>query len=171
MSVAPPDFAAVRTVVFDFDGVFTDNTVLVAQDGTEHVTCWRSDGLGLSKLRSLNVQLHVLSTERNPVVRVRCAKLGIEVVSGCDDKGAELVSLLSRLGADAATTCYVGNDINDAGCLAAVGLPVVVADAHPDVVPFAAYRTAAAGGRGAVREVCDLIAAAKGWVLAPVAGP
>lgn len=169
----PSAFSQVRTVVFDFDGVFTDNTVLVAEDGTEHVTCWRSDGLGLAKLRSLGVALAVLSTEVNPVVGARCRKLGIDAVAGCDDKGLALQELLGRLGADPSTTCYVGNDINDADCLVAVGLPIVVADAHPDVVPLAAHRTTALGGRGAVREVCDLIAAAQGWVLSArrVVGP
>jgi 3-deoxy-D-manno-octulosonate 8-phosphate phosphatase (KDO 8-P phosphatase) len=160
----PPDLAArlraVRLVVFDFDGVFTDNTVTVAQDGTESVTCWRGDGLGLRALDRLGVRYIVLSTETNPVVGLRCKKLRVPCHQGLDDKPAKLAEVVHDLGVPADRVLYVGNDVNDAGCLRAVGLPVVVADAHPAVVPLAKYRTAMVGGRGAVREVCDLIQAA-----------
>lgn len=151
--------STIRTVVFDFDGVFTDNAVWVDQHGVESVRCWRGDGLGLARLRSVGIASYVLSTETNPVVTTRCAKLEIDVVQGCTDKGAELRTLLDGLGADAKATCYVGNDINDAACLQMVGLPVVVADAHRDVLALALLRTTAAGGYGAVREVCDLLVA------------
>ena len=88
----------VRLVVFDFDGVFTDNTVLVASDGTESVRCWRSDGLGLRMLRELGLQLFVLSTETNPVVAVRCAKLELPCRQGCADKAAALAELAAARG-------------------------------------------------------------------------
>jgi len=152
------ELRAVRAVVFDFDGVFTDNTVLVSEDGIESVRCWRGDGLGLARLRAAGVVAHVLSTEVNPVVSARCAKLSIDVVQGCEDKAASLVTLLGGLGVSHDEACFVGNDVNDAGCLSAVGLPIVVADAHPDVRALARLRTTARGGYGAVREVCDLIA-------------
>ncbi len=145
----------VRLVVFDFDGVFTDNTVLVASDGTESVRCWRSDGLGLRALRDHGVELFVLSTETNPVVSVRCAKLGLPCRQGCEDKAAALAELASARGFPLGDVAYVGNDINDLACLERVGLPVIVADAHPSVLGVARWRTAARGGRGAVREVCD----------------
>jgi 3-deoxy-D-manno-octulosonate 8-phosphate phosphatase (KDO 8-P phosphatase) len=151
----------VALVVFDFDGVFTDNTVWVSEDGVESVRCWRGDGIGLARLRSCGVATTVLSTEVNPVVTTRCRKLAIDVEQGCEDKLSSLRSLLDRLGVAAEATCFVGNDINDAGCLEHVGLPVVVADAHRDVLHLAHYRTTAPGGRGAVREICDLIADAR----------
>lgn len=152
----------VRLLVLDFDGVLTDNTVTVTSDGTEAVTCWRGDGLGLAALRAAGVAVHVLSTERDPVVAVRCAKLGLPHRQGLEDKAAALEELLADAGVAAAEVAYVGNDVNDLGCLRAVGLPVVVADAHPDVVGAARLVTRAAGGRGAVREVCDLLVAARG---------
>lgn len=148
----------VRLVVFDFDGVFTDNFVYVSQDGIESVRCWRSDGLGLATLARLGIELAIVSTETNPVVAARSRKLGVRCVQGCEDKHQALVRLSDELSIPLGETAYVGNDINDASCLAAAGVPIVVADAHPDVVPYARYRTAIPGGRGAVREVCDLVA-------------
>ena len=155
-------FARVRMLVLDFDGVLTDNTVTVTSDGVESVTCWRGDGIGTAALMAAGVRVVVISKERDPVVRMRCEKLDLECHQGVDDKAPALTALLTERGVDAADVAYVGNDTNDLGCLALVGLPIVVADAHPDVMGAAAYVTSAPGGRGAVREVCDRILAAKG---------
>jgi 3-deoxy-D-manno-octulosonate 8-phosphate phosphatase (KDO 8-P phosphatase) len=146
----------VRLMVFDFDGVFTDNTVSVSQDGFESVRCWRGDGIGLRKLEALGVAIMVISTEANPVVQVRCAKLRVPCLSGVNDKRAALEALRAEMKIGLEEIAFMGNDINDLECLAAVGLPIVVSDAHPDVLSVARHRTAAPGGRGAVREVCDL---------------
>ncbi len=154
----------VRLLVLDFDGVLTDNTVTVTSDGTEAVTCWRGDGLGLAALRAAGVAVHVLSTERDPVVAVRCAKLGLPHRQGLGDKAAALEELLADAGVAAAEVAYVGNDVNDLGCLERVGLPIVVADAHPRVLGAARLVTELPGGRGAVREVCDRILAARAGV-------
>jgi YrbI family 3-deoxy-D-manno-octulosonate 8-phosphate phosphatase len=150
----------VRFVAFDFDGVFTDNTVFVFGDGTEAVRCWRSDGLGLELLRALGIGVVVLSTEKNPIVSVRTQKLGVPCRQGLSDKLAELKSVLADANLTLADAAYVGNDINDLACLDAVGLPIVVADAHPAVLSHALYRTHTRGGYGAVREVCDLVTSA-----------
>ena len=150
----------IRLVVFDFDGVFTDNTVLVAEDGTESVRCWRGDGLGLRQLEALGLGTLVLSTEENPVVTVRCRKLKIRCIQGVPDKRVALDALLAELGLVPSQAAYVGNDINDAGALEAVALPIVVHDAHPAVLPLARFRTTLPGGYGAVREVCDRFVAA-----------
>jgi YrbI family 3-deoxy-D-manno-octulosonate 8-phosphate phosphatase len=151
----------IRLVAFDFDGVFTDNAVYVSQDGTETVRCVRSDGLGLQALTALGVATVVISTETNPVVSARSRKLAIRCIQGCDDKRAALERVVTELALTMPETAFVGNDVNDLDCLKVVGLPVVVADAHEDVVPYAMYRTKTPGGHGAVREVCDLIAAVK----------
>ncbi len=121
----------VRLVAFDFDGVFTDNSVYVSQDGTEAVRCNRSDGLGLRKLEALNLLPIIVSTEVNPVVTARGKKLGIRVIQGCNDKRATLDELVAELGIALENVAFVGNDINDLSCLSAVGLPMVVQDAHP----------------------------------------
>jgi 3-deoxy-D-manno-octulosonate 8-phosphate phosphatase (KDO 8-P phosphatase) len=146
----------IRLVAFDFDGVFTDNAVYVFQDGSEAVRCFRGDGLGLEKLRALKVEVAIISTETNPVVSARARKLGIACVQGCKDKHAALVDMAREKGISLTEVAFVGNDINDLPCLAAVGLPVIVQDAHPDVIPYGRYRTTSPGGRGAVRELCDL---------------
>ena len=153
---------AIRLVVFDFDGVFTDNTVYVSQDGTESVRCWRSDGLGLTRLTQSGVETAIVSTETNPVVAVRSRKLAMRCIHGCADKLAAVRDLARELSVTLDQVAFVGNDINDVSCLEAVGLPIVVQDAHADVLDRAAYRTRAPGGRGAVREVCDLIVASRG---------
>jgi N-acylneuraminate cytidylyltransferase len=144
-------------VVFDFDGVFTDGTVIVFQDGTEAVTCDRSDGMGIAMLRERGVPMVVLSTEENLVVAARCRKLQLDCVQGVADKGLALRRLAGDRGASLANTVFVGNDVNDVACLQAVGCGVVPADAHPDARARAHVVLACAGGQGAVRELCDSI--------------
>lgn len=158
--------ASVNLVVFDFDGVFTDNTVYVSQEGTETVRCWRGDGLGLARLKLAGVETAIISTETNPVVTARSRKLSMRCLQGCDDKLTALRTLANELRVTLDQVAFVGNDINDLACLNAVGLSIVVQDAHQDVIASADYRTATRGGRGAVREVCDLIAAARERVTA-----
>lgn len=143
-------------VAFDFDGVFTDNTVYVFENGTEAVRCNRSDGIGLRKLERLGIEPLIISSETNPVVTVRSAKLKIKCIQSCKDKRATLEQLLRERSINLNQVSFVGNDINDLPVLACVGLPIIVQDAHPDVVPYAAYQTTLPGGQGAVREVCDL---------------
>lgn len=154
-------FRDVRLVIFDFDGVFTDNTVYVSQDAVESVRCWRSDGLGLNRLREAGVALIIISTEVNPVVSVRAEKLKIDCMQGVADKRLAVLGVCRRLEVSASNTAFVGNDINDIPALKVVGLPIGVADAYPEVVPHIAYKTQKQGGYGAVREVCDLIYEAK----------
>jgi len=153
--------ASVTLLVLDFDGVLTDNTVDVRSDGLESVSCWRGDGLGLSALQGDGVAVHVLSTETDPVVGVRCRKLGVPYLQGVADKGAALQALIAHSGHATAEVAFVGNDVNDLDCLQLVGFPIVVADAHPAVIPYASLVTTLPGGRGAVREVCDLILGAR----------
>ena len=148
----------IRMVAFDFDGVFTDNMVYVFQNGTEAVRCSRGDGMGLQKLKQLGIETVIISTEANPVVSARAEKLKMRCVQNCADKRAELERITQELGITLDEVAFVGNDINDRACLECVGLPIVVQDAHPDVLPLAKYRTQTAGGYGAVREICDLFA-------------
>jgi 3-deoxy-D-manno-octulosonate 8-phosphate phosphatase (KDO 8-P phosphatase) len=147
---------AIRLIAFDFDGVFTDNSVYVLQDGTEAVRCFRGDGIGLRKLEAVGILPLIISTEVNPVVTARSSKLGIRCVQDCADKLTTLQSIIEEAGISKEEVAFVGNDINDLECLRYVGLSIVVNDAHSDVVPYAHYRTTKVGGHGAVREVCDL---------------
>ncbi len=146
---------SVRMIVFDFDGVFTDNAVYVLDDGRELVRCSRLDGLGLRKLERLGVATLILSSEENPVVSARSRKLRIPCIQGCRDKRAELERIAAERGLALSQLAYMGNDINDLPCLEAVGLPIIVGDAHQDVMAAGFWRTTLKGGEGAVREVCD----------------
>lgn len=156
---------SVQLIAFDFDGVFTDNTVYVSQDGVESVRCWRSDGLGLSRLREHGVEAFIISTERNPVVSARAAKLKLACKQGIDDKAAAILATCGELGVDPARTMFVGNDINDIPAFKVVGMPVAVRDSYPEVLPHVLYRTHKPGGFGAVREICDLVFHARNGTL------
>ena len=153
-----------QLLVLDFDGVLTDNRVLVHEDGTEAVWCHRGDGWGIARLRDAGMQIVVLSTETNGVVAARCRKLGIDCVQGQDDKGAALRLLLQTRAVAASRVAYVGNDVNDLDCLQAVGVPIAVADATAPARAAALFVTSLPGGFGAVREVAD-------WILAALAAP
>ncbi len=155
------DFASVQLIAFDFDGVFTDNTVLVDQNGIESIQCWRSDGLGLARLRNVGVTAFIISTETNPVVTMRARKLKLECKQGVEDKAAAILATCHEYAVSPEQTMFVGNDINDIPAFQSVGLPVAVADAYPEVFPHVRFRTQKPGGFGAVREICDLIFFAK----------
>jgi N-acylneuraminate cytidylyltransferase len=163
---AAPDLSAIRLLVLDFDGVMTDNRVLVAQDGAEAVRCHRGDGWGIARLKERGVAIVVISTEANRVVEARCRKLGLDFVQACDDKLSELRRLADRLGLGPDRVAYVGNDVNDLECLRWVGTPIVVADAMPEVRGVARLVTSRPGGDGAVREVADWLIAAQGGAAA-----
>jgi YrbI family 3-deoxy-D-manno-octulosonate 8-phosphate phosphatase len=145
----------VRLAVFDFDGVFTDNLVWVNEHGEEALAFSRSDGLGLRRLDEVGVQYLIVSTEPNPIVGARAVKLNAECVQGVDDKLAVVFERTEQLGVALEETAYVGNDVNDADCLRAVGMPVVPADAWPEVRTLARWVLSRSGGQGCVREFCD----------------
>lgn len=147
----------VKLLVLDFDGVLTDNRVLVSQDGKESVVCHRGDGLGIEQLRQAGIPVVVISKETNVVVSARCHKLGISCFQNATDKLAVLKQVAEKHGIDLDKVAYVGNDVNDIACIEAVGVGVATADAHPMVTALADIVTEAAGGNGVVREVADLL--------------
>ena len=148
----------IKLVIFDFDGVFTDNKVIVHEDGSESVVCNRADGIGLSRLRQLGIDLLILSTEQNEVIKYRARKLNINCINNCVNKLDRLLSEIKKRKLSLNQVAFVGNDINDLECLKIVGFPVVVANSHRDVLRYGKYKTRLSGGNGAVREVCDFIA-------------
>ncbi len=147
----------VELVIFDFDGVLTDNRVWVDEDGREMVAANRSDSLGVAHLRNRGLKMIVLSTETNPVVSARCKKMQIPAYQGVWDKAGALPEILQKLGVDPAHAVYVGNDINDVPCFPLVGCAVAVADAQPAARRAADIVLSRAGGHGAVRELLDLL--------------
>lgn len=157
----------VDAVITDFDGVHTPDTAYLDETGRETVRVSRSDGMGIGLLRDAGVPVLILSKERNPVVAARAAKLGVEVVQAVDDKESAVRKWAADRGLDPARIAYVGNDVNDLPALAAVGWPVAVPDSHPDVLARARLVLEHSGGRGAVREVCDRVLAARAQSRVP----
>jgi YrbI family 3-deoxy-D-manno-octulosonate 8-phosphate phosphatase len=156
------DFASrarkVKFLGLDFDGVMTDNTVYVFEDGREAVRCSRLEGFGLRRVEEAGIEPMIISTEPNVAVGARARKLKIGCIQNVDDKVAAMGRLLSERGLSWEQAAFIGNDINDKGVLEKVVLPVLVADAHESVLHLKAFRTARYGGAGAVRELCDAIA-------------
>jgi YrbI family 3-deoxy-D-manno-octulosonate 8-phosphate phosphatase len=150
-----PLLERVRFAIFDFDGVFTDNRVWVNEHGEEAIAFSRSDGLGLRRLDEVGVKYLIVSAETNPIVGARAVKLNAECLQGVDDKLAVVFERTEELGVSLEDTAYLGNDVNDADCLRAVGCPVVPADAWPEVRSLARWVLSRAGGAGCVREFCD----------------
>ena len=147
----------IKAVIFDFDGVFTDNRVIVSTTGEEFVFCDRSDGMGTNSLAAAGIKMLILSKEKNAVVTSRGKKLNIEVIQGCDDKLPELIQWLQKNNVDAQQAAYIGNDINDLECLKHVGVAVIPADAHHSVIDTATWILQHNGGRGAIREFADVL--------------
>ena len=147
----------IAALVLDFDGVITDNKVIVFQDGREAVRADRSDGWGIGMLKKMGLPILVLSTEPNPVVKARADKLGVPVLQGIQEKWGALQVWLAERSIDPANVVYVGNDDNDLPCMTRVGCAVAPADAYPAALQAAHLVLDHRGGRGAVREICDII--------------
>ncbi len=147
----------IAALVLDFDGVITDDKVIVLQDGREAVVASRSDGWGIDQLKKTNLPILILSREVNPVVQARADKLGIPCLHGVEEKWEILSHWLQLQNMDAQDVIYVGNDLNDLPCMQQVGCPVAVANAHPAVLDQARIVLSYSGGNGAIREICDLI--------------
>jgi YrbI family 3-deoxy-D-manno-octulosonate 8-phosphate phosphatase len=148
----------IAAVVFDFDGVMTDNGVYLSEDGNESVRCDRGDGWGIARLRDAGIRVAVMSSEENAVVRARCEKLKLECLHSLGRrKLGHFTAWCKEHELSLNNTVYVGNDANDVDCLAAAGTGVVPADAHQSARRVADWVLSAEGGKGAVRELCDMI--------------
>ena len=147
----------IRTVIFDFDGVMTNNTVMLDQDGKESVIVSRADGMGVGILKKLGYKLLILSSESNPVVHARASKLGIECIQGAEDKGEILKSYAEEHDINNAEMMYVGNDLNDISAIKIVGCSVCPKDAHYCVKKMSDVVLKTSGGMGVVRELADIL--------------
>lgn len=146
--------AGVALLVFDFDGVLTDNKVLVFEDGKEAVLCDRGDGWGFGLLKKMALPMLVLSSEVNPVVQKRCDKLGLDCIHGVKQKLPFLQEYCQAKGYPLTKTLYIGNDLNDLECLQAVGFPFAPSDAVEALreVPHITFLRSK-GGQQLVREL------------------
>jgi N-acylneuraminate cytidylyltransferase len=152
-----PEPGEVDAVVLDFDGTQTDDRAWLAADGTERVAVHRGDGMGVAAMRRAGLPVLILSTEANPVVAARAAKLGVECRQGVLAKGPELTAWLGERELAPGRVLYLGNDVNDLPCFEQVGWPVAVASAHASVRAAARAVTTVPGGHGAVREIASWI--------------
>lgn len=153
----------VRLVIFDVDGVLTDGSLFLGDDGQEYKAFHSRDGHGMTMLRQSGVTLAIITGRRSEVVRIRMESLGIaHVYQGYRDKLPAYRDIKETLGLDDAAVAYVGDDVVDLPVMRQVGLAIAVADAHPLVVEHCHWQTGASGGRGAGREVCEMIMRAQG---------
>ena len=153
----------IRLLTCDVDGVLTDGRIYVSHDGHEYKAFSVLDGVGLKRIAQIGVVIAWLSGSKAPAINHRARALGIErVMLGADDKLARWQALLNELGLSPAQCAHIGDDIPDLPLLARCGLAATVPHAPDEVKAKAHYVTVREGGAGAVRDVCDLLLAAKG---------
>jgi len=155
--------AQVRLVAFDVDGVFTDGRFYVSDDGIESKAFNTQDGFGVRQLIDAGVSVAVISGRASGAVEHRMKELGVpSVVLACKDKVAALEDIIAELGITPAECAFVGDDIPDLAALEYAGVSIAVANATPQLLQKCDLTTRASGGAGAVREICDMLLAARG---------
>jgi len=153
----------VRMLILDVDGVLTDGSIILDNNGNELKSFHVRDGHGIKMLQKVGIEIAIITGRKSEVVERRAAELGIQhVYQGALNKTIAYEDLVAKIGISADSIACVGDDIVDIPLLRRAALPVAVADATEETKAAAAYITKACGGRGAVREVCDLILKATG---------
>lgn len=161
-AASPNLLSQIRLVAFDVDGVFTDGRFYLSDAGIESKAFNTQDGYGIRRLVENNINVAVISGRESAAVVLRMTELGVaNVIQGCKDKVAALDKLTAELGINATQSVYVGDDVPDLLLLQKVGYSVAVANAVAEVRQQCDYTTVAAGGHGAVREICELVLAAQ----------
>ncbi len=155
--------AAIRVVVFDVDGVLTDGSLFLGDDGQEYKAFHSRDGHGMKMLQASGVDIAIITGRTSKVVEHRMDNLGIRYIyQGQLEKLPAFEELTEKLSIDPEQAAYVGDDIVDLPVMRRSGLAIAVQDAHPLVKEHAHWCTPSAGGRGAARDVCELIMRARG---------
>jgi 3-deoxy-D-manno-octulosonate 8-phosphate phosphatase (KDO 8-P phosphatase) len=150
-------------VIFDVDGVLTDGSLFLGDDGQEYKAFHSRDGHGMKMLQSTGVKIGIITGRTSQVVKLRMDSLGVAYVfQGQLDKLPAYRRLRAELRLQANEIAYVGDDVVDLPIMREVGLAIAVQDAHPLVKQHAHWQTPTAGGRGAGRDVCELIMEAQG---------
>ncbi|HNP36996.1 MAG TPA: HAD-IIIA family hydrolase [Woeseiaceae bacterium] len=153
--------AKIRLIAFDVDGVFTDGRFYLSDDGIESKAFHTQDGFGIRQLLKAGIEVAVISGRKSMAVERRMAELGVRhVIQNCPDKPAAFDKLSKTLGIPASESAYVGDDIPDLPLLSKVAFSIAVANAVSAVREYCDYTTEAAGGNGAVREICEFLLAA-----------
>ncbi len=155
--------ARIRLVIFDVDGVLTDGSLFLGDDGQEYKAFNSRDGHGMKMLQSNGVTIAIITGRSSQVVTHRMASLGIEhVYQGARDKAPAYAALRGKLGLDDSQVAYVGDDVVDLPVMLQVGLAIAVKVAHELVKILAHWQTPSRGGRGAARDVCEMLLEAQG---------
>ena len=159
-----------KAALFDVDGVLTDGRLWFGADGSERKAFDTQDGLGLKLLRDFGIEVALITARESEIVARRARELALRhVYQGQRDKRECLAHLAKALAIDATAIAYTGDDLPDLAPMRASGLAIAVANAHDAVRERAHWTTRRSGGRGAVREVCDLLLAAQGHGAAVIA--
>lgn len=162
--------AGIRLLALDVDGVLTDGRLYFAEDGNELKAFDIQDGHGLKLLQAAGVRCAIITGRNTKLVERRATNLGIKLLlQGREDKLVALRELTKELDIPLEQVAYVGDDWPDLPALRAVGLGIAVANAHQELRTHAVYVTRLEGGRGAVREVCDLLLKAQDRYAAALA--
>ena len=149
------DISKIKLIALDFDGVLTDNKVLLNEQGEEFVSCSRGDGLAFDALRKLKIKTTILSTEKNKVVSSRAKKLKIDAIQGVSNKKSELESLIKKFKLSKDEVIFVGNDINDINAMQLCEISFCPNDSHELVKEAATIILEAKGGDQIMREVIE----------------
>lgn len=147
----------IQLIVYDFDGVMTDNKVIVSEDGKESVIVNRGDGLAIAKIKEMGIKQIIISTEKNSVVEARAKKINIDCLYGVENKKNDLEKYLNDNKIEKSKVIYIGNDINDLEAMQLVGIKIAPADAVDEVKKIATYITKRKGGEGVIRELMEII--------------
>jgi 3-deoxy-D-manno-octulosonate 8-phosphate phosphatase (KDO 8-P phosphatase) len=147
----------IKLVVYDFDGVMTDNRVMIDGKGNEYVYVSRADGLGIDLIKKIQISQLILSSETNPIVEVRANKLKIPVLYGIENKKITLKEYCKSNNFFLENVLYVGNDLNDLEVMKIVGYTFCPKDAHPDIIDKTSHLLNSNGGHGVVREIADIL--------------
>ncbi len=159
--------ARIRLVIFDVDGVLTDGSLYIGDDGQEYKAFNSLDGHGMKMLQHAGVQIGIITGRSSEVVRIRMESLGIDhVYQGRREKLPAYQDLKQKLGLEDEQIAYVGDDVVDLPVMTRVGLAVAVQDAHSFTKQHAHWITSSPGGHGAGREVCELLMSAQGKLQA-----
>ncbi len=153
----------IRLVILDVDGVMTDGHIIIDDNGVESRNFDIKDGMGVVVLQLCEVEVAIITSKKSGAVRRRAEELKIKRFhEGIRKKTEPYEQILAELQIDDRQVCYVGDDLVDLSMMRRVGLPIAVADAVDEVREAALYVTRANGGKGAVREVAELILKAQG---------
>jgi 3-deoxy-D-manno-octulosonate 8-phosphate phosphatase (KDO 8-P phosphatase) len=154
---------AIKLVIFDVDGVLTDGGLFLGDDGQEYKAFNSRDGHGMKMLQYTGVEIGIITGRTSEVVKLRMENLGVQYVyQGKQEKLPAYEELRDKLGLSDEQIAYVGDDVVDLPIMRRVGLAVAVQDAHPFVVQHAHWQTPHGGGRGAARDLCEMIMEAQG---------